>query len=88
MTLTLYTLHVVALAAEVGPERGPSLYWLHVGFALAFGVLWRTGVGQGPLELGTAQIAKLGSDAVRAVPGGDSDPERDETRRPVSEAPR
>ena len=71
MTLTLYTLHVLALAAGAGPDRGPSLYWLHVAFALVLGALWRAGVGPGPLERLTGSVAKLGSAAVLALPGGD-----------------
>ena len=68
MTLTLYTLHVLALANDFGPERGPSLYWFHVCSALVLAALWRTGVGQGPLEWVTASVAKLGSAAVLALP--------------------
>jgi uncharacterized membrane protein len=68
MTLTLYTLHVLGLAANVGPDRGPALYWYHVIFAILFGALWRTGVGQGPLEWATAQVAKVGSSLVLALP--------------------
>jgi uncharacterized membrane protein len=74
MTLTLYSLHVIALAAGLGPERGPELYWLHVGFVLIFGAVWRTFVGQGPLEWVTARAAKLGSSAVLALPAGPNEP--------------
>lgn len=70
MTLTLYTLHVLGLAAGLGPDRGPSLYWLNVGFAMVFGALWRVGVGQGPLERLAALAAQLGTAAVLALPGG------------------
>ena len=68
MTLTLYTLHVLALAAGVGPERGPALYWGHVGVALVLAAIWRTTVGQGPLEWLTGSIAKSGSAMVLASP--------------------
>ena len=67
MTLTLYTLHVLAL---IGTEFRPSPYWFHVGFTLLFGVLWRAGFGQGPLERVTAWVASLGSAAVLALPRG------------------
>jgi len=69
MTLTLYSAHVVALHLELGPERGtPSLYWLHVAAALVIGAVWRTALGQGPLERLTASVAKLGSDSVLMLP--------------------
>ena len=67
MTLTLYSMHVIALAAELGPDRGTAaLYWAHALWALVIGAVWRTTVGQGPLEWFTASIAKLGSAAVLA----------------------
>lgn len=69
MTLTLYSAHVIALHLELGPERGtPALYWLHVAAAVVGGAVWRTTLGQGPLERLTAAVAKLGSDSVLMLP--------------------
>jgi hypothetical protein len=68
MTLTLYSLHVLALAGEIGPDRGPQLYAWHVAGALVIGMLWRSFVGQGPLEWFTASFSRLGSQAVLGLP--------------------
>lgn len=68
MTLTLYSAHVFALAAQLGPERGPTLYAWHVGIALLFGAVWRAAYGSGPLERVTAMASAASSAAVRALP--------------------
>lgn len=71
MTLTLYTAHVFALAAAIGPDRGPALYFYHMVAALAFGALWRSAYGSGPLERVTAMASTTASAAVRALPARD-----------------
>ncbi len=50
MTLTLYTLHVVALASGVGPVDREELYLVHVLVAFALAAAWRAGARRGPLE--------------------------------------
>lgn len=67
MTLTLYTLHVVALAEEIGSDRGPALFAWHVAAALVIGTLWRRFLGQGPLERATAGLAAMAAGAVTAA---------------------
>ena len=50
MTLTLYTLHVLAVAGSPEPDR-PWLVWsLHVVFALLLAAQWRAVLPRGPLE--------------------------------------
>lgn len=96
MTLTLYTFHVVALAEEVGPDRGPALYAWHVAAALLVGALWRRFLGQGPLERGVAGLAAMGSVAVleagrdrTTAPGGPvHDHQQTETGRSTHEGER
>lgn len=70
MTLTLYTVHVLALA-EGSPLRNddPRLLWLaHVVVALVAATLWRTLVGRGPLEA----VSALADRSARAVVSGRS----------------
>ncbi|MGH3485921.1 MAG: hypothetical protein ACRDPQ_22080, partial [Nocardioidaceae bacterium] len=52
MTLTLYCLHVLALAdGAPEPSREPLTVWLlHVAAAMALATAWRLLVGRGPLE--------------------------------------
>lgn len=54
MTLTLYSLHVVALAAtpeEAGQQFSSATIWsLHVVFALLIGTAWQATGRRGPLE--------------------------------------
>lgn len=53
MTLTLYTLHVLALRTD-GPlllDDRLELWLLHAAAALALATVWRLLVGRGPLEL-------------------------------------
>ncbi|MDP9444191.1 MAG: DUF1624 domain-containing protein [Actinomycetota bacterium] len=65
MTLTLYTVHVCALAAEVGPPRGTgALYAWHVAAALLLGATWRELVGRGPLERGAAAASRTARESV------------------------
>jgi hypothetical protein len=70
MTLTLYTVHVVAVADGVGP-RDPEWLWVaHVLAALVIATSWRSVHPRGPLE----HLVSLPSRAVatrvgRAIPG-------------------
>lgn len=57
MTLTLYTVHVLALTAGWGlSDRLALLIW-HSVLALIIGLIWRGLIGRGPLETFTANIA-------------------------------
>ncbi|HWL98353.1 MAG TPA: heparan-alpha-glucosaminide N-acetyltransferase domain-containing protein [Nocardioidaceae bacterium] len=68
MTLTLYTLHLVALDLEVGPPRDTvELYVLHVLGATAFAMLCITAVGRGPLESFTRSCSQVARDSVLLV---------------------
>jgi uncharacterized membrane protein len=59
MTLTLYSVHVLILATGWlgNQEQQLQLYAVLVGGVLAFAVLWRRFVGQGPLEWLVATVA-------------------------------
>ncbi|GAB2651299.1 heparan-alpha-glucosaminide N-acetyltransferase domain-containing protein [Kribbella swartbergensis] len=50
MTLTLYSLHVIALGMTGDGADGTALLVVHVIVALAFAVAWRTYRRRGPLE--------------------------------------
>jgi uncharacterized membrane protein YeiB len=66
MTLTLYTLHVLALAND-SPflvENRTELYLGHVLVALVLATIWRTTIGRGPLE---ALVAWLDRSARKAL---------------------
>jgi uncharacterized membrane protein len=80
MTLTLYTLHLVALDLEVGPPRDTvELYVLHVLAATAFAMLCITAVGRGPLESFARTCSRVARDSVLVVsapPGRRGDPRR------------
>jgi uncharacterized membrane protein len=70
MTLTLYTLHLVALDLELGPPRDTvGLYVLHVLGATAFAMLCITAVGRGPLESFTRTCSRVARDSVLLVSG-------------------
>ena len=59
MTLTLYTLHVLALRTH-GPlllDDRTELWLLHVAAALILATVWRTLVGRGPLEAVIAWVS-------------------------------
>lgn len=49
MTLTLYSLHVLVVAATVG-DHPALLYWVQVVLGCAFAVLWLRSSRRGPLE--------------------------------------
>jgi hypothetical protein len=50
MTLTLYSLHVLAVADGVGPQDPEELFAVHVVVALLVGIGVRSHVARGPLE--------------------------------------
>ena len=59
MTLTLYTLHVLALRTN-GPrllDDRTELWLLHAAVALVLATFWRTVVGRGPLEAATTWVS-------------------------------
>ena len=59
MTLTLYTLHVLALRTH-GPlllDDRTELWLLHLAAALVLATVWRTLVGRGPLEAVIAWVS-------------------------------
>ncbi len=65
MTLTLYSLHLVALDVGVGPpDDTAGLFWAHVAGATAFGALWRATLGRGPLEAFTRACSGLARSTV------------------------
>jgi uncharacterized membrane protein len=66
MTLTIYTLHVAALAAGWGLDRPGRALAVHVVAALALGYCWRRWVGRGPLEGAAATVAGIAREAVLA----------------------
>lgn len=50
MTLTLYTVHLIALAPEVHDEEPALWFVLHLGAAAVFAWFWARRFGKGPLE--------------------------------------
>ena len=50
MTLTLYLVHVVALAFDLPPLAGPDTWVIHAATALAVAWLWRSWFSRGPVE--------------------------------------
>jgi uncharacterized membrane protein len=69
MTLTLYTGHVLALAARAGLNDRPRLLGIHFGLALLIGWWWRRWVGRGPLETVAAQASSWARNQV-LIPRG------------------
>ncbi|GAA1754927.1 hypothetical protein GCM10009767_12850 [Kocuria aegyptia] len=57
MTLTVYSVHLLALATEVHYDQ-PLWFLVHVAVAMAFALLWRRAVGQGPLERLVAALVR------------------------------
>jgi len=66
MTLTLYTMHAVALAYEWGPADREQLYLAHVLAAFAIASCWRSWAPRGPLE----QLVSWPSRRTAALVGG------------------
>lgn len=64
MTLTVYTFHVLALAAGVGPRSRTSLLLVHVVVALVAAGCVRAAGLRGPLETGVSSAATSVRDAV------------------------
>ncbi|MEU3848083.1 heparan-alpha-glucosaminide N-acetyltransferase domain-containing protein [Micrococcus terreus] len=50
LTLTIYTVHLIALAPEVHYEEPALWFVLHLGIAAVFAWFWTRHVGKGPLE--------------------------------------
>ncbi len=79
MTLTLYSLHVVALRNRnplIWTTHPAQLWWSHVMVAIVLASLWRGSVGRGPLEWCAAWLDRLGRRAAgdRTVPAGARNP--------------
>ncbi|TDO46737.1 uncharacterized protein DUF1624 [Kribbella sp. VKM Ac-2527] len=72
MTLTLYTVHVVAVGASGPDANDAALLLLHVIVALTFALIWRTYHRRGPLETVVSaaerSVRTLTSNAVRPAP--------------------
>ena len=66
MPLTVYTLHVLALAAW--PEETPAVLALHVGVGVLLATAWRAGVGRGPLETAVGSAARAAAAPLRRAP--------------------
>ncbi|MFF5790636.1 heparan-alpha-glucosaminide N-acetyltransferase domain-containing protein [Paeniglutamicibacter sp. NPDC012692] len=64
MTLTLYSGHLLFLAAGLLGERPFASFGLQIVAALLFGVLWRNLVGRGPLEAAVTAISTRVKNAV------------------------
>ncbi len=64
MTLTIYTMHVFALAARVGPQSRGTLLLVHVVIALVAATCLRAAGLRGPLETGVSGAAASVRDAV------------------------
>jgi len=64
MTLSLYSIHVLALTAGWGLHDRPTLLVWHVAAAIAIGLAWRSLVGRGPLETVAAGVAGVFKNAV------------------------
>ena len=83
MTLTLYSLHLIALSLELGPPRDTAaLFAWHVTGAVVFGMVWASTVGRGPLEAlvrswsSTARATVLTLTGPPATPGRPGSPGR------------
>lgn len=57
MTLTLYTAHLLALAAMLHYEVPLLWFLIHAGVAALFAVAWQRAYGRGPLERVVARVA-------------------------------
>jgi hypothetical protein len=66
MTLTLYTVHVLAVADELGPSDREELWVAHAVTALLVATVWRLATRRGPLE----QLVSWPSHAVAAKVAG------------------
>jgi hypothetical protein len=59
MTLSLYTVHVFALATKAGLDDRPTLLLIHVVIALGLGLIWTALFARGPLEQLLAKTSAL-----------------------------
>ena len=60
MTLTLYSAHLLALAAMLHYEVPLLWFLIHVAVAALFAVAWHRSFGRGPLERVVARAAGAG----------------------------
>jgi uncharacterized membrane protein len=67
MTLTLYSLHVLAVAAAPVPEHPGRVWAIQVILALAFAAYWRSSSPRGPLEQLVAWPARWAAATVRTA---------------------
>ncbi|MCA1735769.1 MAG: DUF1624 domain-containing protein [Actinobacteria bacterium] len=75
MTLSLYTIHVLALATRAGIEDRSTLLVVHVIIAFVAGWIWAQLVGRGPLEqLLASTSARARAVAFAAIPRADRSP--------------
>ncbi|MGL3807250.1 heparan-alpha-glucosaminide N-acetyltransferase domain-containing protein [Paeniglutamicibacter sp. R2-26] len=80
MTLTLYSCHLLFVAAGVLDERPFASFGLQLATALIFGVLWHNLVGRGPLEAAVTAVstrvrnAVLRQGAIQKVQPGSTKP--------------
>ncbi|GAB3688229.1 heparan-alpha-glucosaminide N-acetyltransferase domain-containing protein [Angustibacter aerolatus] len=70
MTLTLYTLHVIAADAGWGPDEPHTLWLLHAALAVLLAALWRSWAPRGPLEQVVAELSGAARSAVRRRAAG------------------
>lgn len=74
MTLTLYTVHVVARTADV-PALSPGQDWLvHAVLAVVLATLWRSRFRRGPLEAATAAVVDAAAGPATRAPGAAARP--------------
>ena len=66
MTLSLYTLHAVALAYGWGPDSPEPRYVTHVLVALAFAAAWRARAPRGPLEQLVSEPSRAAAGLINA----------------------
>ncbi|MGH8894554.1 MAG: heparan-alpha-glucosaminide N-acetyltransferase domain-containing protein, partial [Actinomycetes bacterium] len=66
MTLTLYSVHVLALSKDspVLHDDRSELWLAHVAVALVLATLWRTTIGRGPLEALAARLDRTARNSV------------------------
>ncbi|KLU10096.1 hypothetical protein BJF77_14905 [Kocuria sp. CNJ-770] len=72
MTLTLYTVHLVALSFEAHYELPYLWFMVHLAVAALFAVAWHRSLGQGPLEKVVSTSVKGTRQLVLGRPAQDS----------------
>ncbi|MCW2131475.1 heparan-alpha-glucosaminide N-acetyltransferase domain-containing protein [Arthrobacter sp. VKM Ac-2550] len=73
MTLTLYSAHLLALSPEVHYQEPYVWFLVHLTVAIAFSMIWKQWLGQGPLERPVAAAARNFRRIVEYAPAEDSD---------------